>query len=65
MQYIDRARRRIKLRDLHILLVVAQRGSMAKAAAELAISQPAVSRAIASTWNMRSGFDFSTAAAMA
>jgi DNA-binding transcriptional LysR family regulator len=47
MSYIDRARRRIKLRDLHILLVVAQRGSMAKAATELAISQPAVSRAIA------------------
>ena len=47
MQHIERARRRIKLRDLHILLVVAQRGSMAKAAAELAISQPAVSRAIA------------------
>ena len=47
MQHIERARRRLKLRDLHILLVVAQRGSMAKAAAELAISQPAVSRAIA------------------
>lgn len=47
MQDADRARRRIKLRDLHILLVVALRGSMAKAAAELAISQPAVSRAIA------------------
>jgi DNA-binding transcriptional LysR family regulator len=47
MQSIERARRRLKLRDLHILLVVALRGSMAKAAAELAISQPAVSRAIA------------------
>jgi DNA-binding transcriptional LysR family regulator len=47
MQYIERARRHIKLRDLHILLVVARRGSMAKAAVELAISQPAVSRAIA------------------
>jgi DNA-binding transcriptional LysR family regulator len=47
MQPIDRVRRRLKLRDLHILLVVAQRGSMARAAAELAISQPAVSRAIA------------------
>jgi len=44
MQHIERARRRLKLRDLHILLVVVQRGSMAKAAAELAISQPAVSR---------------------
>src|ERR1700686_3209623 len=47
MQPIDRARRRLKLRDLHILLAVVQRGSMAKAAAELAISQPAVSKAIA------------------
>src|ERR1700738_2264468 len=47
MQPIDRARRRLKLRDLDILLVVVQRGSMAKAAAELAISQPAVSKAIA------------------
>ena len=46
MQDIERARRRIKLRDLHILLVVARRGSMAKAAAELAMSQPAVSRAV-------------------
>ena len=64
MQYIDRARRRIKLRDLHILLVVARRGSMAKAATELAISQPAVSRAIADLEH-GSGFDFSTAAAMA
>lgn len=47
MQDIERARRRIKLRDLHILLAVARRGSMAKAAAELAMSQPAVSRAVA------------------
>jgi DNA-binding transcriptional LysR family regulator len=47
MQSIERARRRIKLRDLHILVVVALRGSMAKAASELAISQPAVSKAIA------------------
>ncbi|WP_407152201.1 LysR family transcriptional regulator [Bradyrhizobium sp. ORS 86] len=46
MRDIERARRRIKLRDLHILMAVAQRGSMAKAAAELAMSQPAVSRAI-------------------
>ena len=38
---------RLKLRELRILLVVAQAGSMAKAAKQLAISQPAVSRAIA------------------
>jgi DNA-binding transcriptional LysR family regulator len=46
MQWADRIGRRLKLRDLHILLTVVERGSMAKAAAELAISQPAVSKAI-------------------
>src|SRR3954466_3989748 len=40
-------RRKLKLRQLEILLAVAQAGSMAKAAKQLAISQPAVSRAIA------------------
>lgn len=39
--------RRVKLRDLHILLAVAQARSMGKAAAELAVSQPVVSKAIA------------------
>src|SRR5690348_9650203 len=39
--------RRLKLRDLNILLAVVEAGSMAKAAARLAITQPAVSRAIA------------------
>jgi len=43
----NRIRRRLKLRDLHILSTVVQRGSMAKAAAHLAMSQPAVSEAIA------------------
>src|SRR5262245_56766612 len=37
---------RLKLHELHILLAVAQAGSMAKAAAQLAISEPAVSRSI-------------------
>lgn len=46
MQWVDRVGRRLKLRDLHILLAVVQHGSMAKAATELAISQPAVSKAI-------------------
>lgn len=47
MQQIDsRIRRRLKLRDLDTLLVVAQCGSMAKAASQLAVSQPAVSKAI-------------------
>jgi DNA-binding transcriptional LysR family regulator len=44
---VDRVMRRLKLRELRILLVVTQTGSMAKAATQLAISQPAVSRAIA------------------
>src|SRR5438270_683014 len=43
----ERIGRRVKLRDLHILLSVAQTGSMGKAAAELAVSQPVVSKAIA------------------
>src|ERR671924_1238673 len=47
MQWTERIGKRLKVRDLHILLSVVQRASMAKAAAELAISQPAVSKAIA------------------
>jgi DNA-binding transcriptional LysR family regulator len=39
--------RRIRLRDLHIFLTVSQRGSMAQAAAQLGVSQPAVSGVIA------------------
>ncbi len=39
--------RRLTLRDLHILLAVVQWGSMAKAAAHLSVSQPAISKAIA------------------
>jgi molybdate transport repressor ModE-like protein len=46
MPWDHRVRRRLKLRELNILLAVAQAGSMAKAAKELAISQPAVSKAI-------------------
>jgi DNA-binding transcriptional LysR family regulator len=42
-----RLKRRLKLRDLDTLLAVAQCGSMAKAAAHLSVSQPAVSKAIA------------------
>jgi DNA-binding transcriptional LysR family regulator len=40
-------RRRLKLRQLEILLAVADTGSMAKAATRLAITQPAISRALA------------------
>src|SRR5262245_47137392 len=47
MQWTDRIGLRLKLRDLHILLAVAKSGSMGKAAAALAISQPSVSKAIA------------------
>jgi DNA-binding transcriptional LysR family regulator len=39
--------RRIRLRDLHIFLTVSQCGSMAQAAAQLGVSQPAVSGIIA------------------
>jgi DNA-binding transcriptional LysR family regulator len=38
---------RLKLRDLHILSKVVEWGSMAKAASQLGMSQPAVSEAIA------------------
>jgi DNA-binding transcriptional LysR family regulator len=39
--------RRLRLRDLHVLLSVVQWGSMAKAAQHLAVTQPAVSKSIA------------------
>jgi DNA-binding transcriptional LysR family regulator len=47
MQWDERIGRRFKLRNLHILLAVVQAGSMARAATRLAVSQPAVSKAIA------------------
>jgi len=42
-----RVGRRLKLRDLEMLAVIAARGSMARAAKELALSQPAISKAVA------------------
>jgi DNA-binding transcriptional LysR family regulator len=42
----NRIGKRLRLRDLHVLLTVVQHGSMAKAAQHLAVSQPAVSKAI-------------------
>jgi DNA-binding transcriptional LysR family regulator len=42
----DKIGRRLKLRDLRILMAVADAGSMAKAAARLGISHPAVSKTI-------------------
>ena len=47
MQWTDRVERRIKLRDLHILLALVESGSMGRAAKRLAISQPVVSKTIA------------------
>jgi DNA-binding transcriptional LysR family regulator len=47
MEWERRIGRRLRLRDLHILSTVVQWGSMAKAAEHLAVSQPAVSDAIA------------------
>jgi DNA-binding transcriptional LysR family regulator len=46
MNRTDLFGRRLRLRDLHILMVVAQHRSMARAAKQLAISQPVVSRTI-------------------
>src|ERR1044071_66222 len=47
MQWTDRIGGRLKLRDLHILLAVAQAGSMSRAADRLAISHPVISKTIA------------------
>jgi DNA-binding transcriptional LysR family regulator len=46
MKWSDRIGRRLKLHDLHILMSVAEAGSMGKAAARLAVSPPSVSKAI-------------------
>jgi DNA-binding transcriptional LysR family regulator len=46
MDWSDRTGSRIKLRDLHILMAIADAGSMAKAAAKLRISHPAISKTI-------------------
>jgi len=46
MDWVDRIGRRIKLRDLHVLLAVAESGSMSKASAQLAVSHPVVSKTI-------------------
>ena len=47
MQWADRIGRRIRLRDLHVLHAVVQAGTMTKAAGQLAISVPVVSKTIA------------------
>src|ERR1700720_2470058 len=46
MKWMDRIGRRVQLRDLHIALAVAEAGSMTRAAEELAVSYPVVSKTI-------------------
>jgi len=43
----QRISRQLKLRDLHVLMTVARCGSMGKAANQLSVSQPAISKAVA------------------
>ena len=47
MPWTERTRRRLKLRDIDILIAVAANGSMSKAAQQLNMFQPAISKAIA------------------
>ena len=47
MDLVDRVAARLKLRDLRLLDTVVRQGSMAKAANQLHLSQPAISKAIA------------------
>src|SRR6266851_7691183 len=46
MQWTDRMGDRVKLRELHVLVAVANAGSISRAAERLAISHPVVSRTI-------------------
>jgi DNA-binding transcriptional LysR family regulator len=46
MKWNDRIGRRLKLRDLHVLMTVVETGSMGRAAERLAVSPPSVSKAI-------------------
>src|SRR6476659_942716 len=46
-QGLERIDRQLKLRDLRILMIVVECGTMGKAAGRLAVSQPVVSKAIA------------------
>jgi DNA-binding transcriptional LysR family regulator len=46
MPWDDRIARRLRLKDLHTLQIVAEFGSMAKASSRLALSQPAISKAV-------------------
>jgi DNA-binding transcriptional LysR family regulator len=46
VDWAERIGRRIKLRDLHILLAVAESGSMSKASSQLSVSHPVISKTI-------------------
>jgi DNA-binding transcriptional LysR family regulator len=46
MHWVDRIGRRLKLHDLNILFAVVQYGSMAKAARQLSVSNPVISKAV-------------------
>ena len=46
MKWTDRIGRRVKLRDFHIVLAVAEAGSMTRAAEQLAVSYPVVSKTV-------------------
>jgi DNA-binding transcriptional LysR family regulator len=52
MDWSDRIGRRIKLRDLHVVLAVAESGSMTKASQKLAISHPVASKTISDLEHM-------------
>src|SRR5215469_12796414 len=52
MEWESRLGRRLRIRDLHILSTVVQTGGMAKAARQLAMTQPAVSAAVANLEHM-------------
>src|ERR1700749_96263 len=47
MKWTDRVGRGVKLRDLHIVLEVAEAGSMTRGAEKLAVSYPVISKTIA------------------
>ena len=51
MKWDDRIGRRLRLKDLHTLQTVAELGSMAKASERLALSQPAISKAVSDMEN--------------
>src|SRR5918995_7494574 len=46
MEAIERIAQRLTLRDLRVVAAIAKAGSMGKAALQLAISQPVVSKAV-------------------